>query len=640
MLWPSSLWKERMPANPNIIDKFWWEGFKPEPILTVSMWADKHRVLSRKAASEAGPWKTSRTPYLREVMDVLSITHPAKKVVFKKSAQVGATEASNNWLGYIVDHAPAPVMMVLPTVELAKRSSKLRLDTVIEDSPTIRSKIAEAKGRRKGNTVLQKDFPDGTLVLTGANSAVGLRSMPAKYSILDEVDGYPMDVEGEGDPVALVLARSRTFSRRKSFLISTPTIEGMSKISEEFKNSDQRFYHVPCPHCQKLQVLEFAQLQWPTKEPEKAQYFCRHCGEGIGERYKTKMLEQGVWIAANPGHEVVGFHISSLYSPVGWFSWTDIAKEYEEAKKDPTKMRTFINTVLGETWKDKGDAPPWRQLYLRRERYKIGTCPVGVLFLTCGVDVQRDRLEYEVVGWGRNFENWSIEYETLVGDTDRPEVWKKLDEVITKTFKSDRGFEMPIQLTCIDSGFNTQHVYNYCRRYPASRVIPIKGRDDLALSVGRPKEVDIKANGKTIRRGIRLWPLGTSHLKAAVYSALNVEPPTDNEKPDPHYCHFPEYDEEFFKQLTAEEVRMKKNTRGFTLQEWVKTRERNEALDCRVYNRAAASIVGIDRFKEEHWERFEIEGPIAKNLDKPQNEGNTNAKTTKRRERKKRQGYW
>jgi phage terminase large subunit GpA-like protein len=552
------------------------------------------------------------------------------------------TECGNNWLGYIIDHAPSPSMMILPTIEMAKRSSKMRLDPLIEDSPSIRRKVRDPKSRSGGNTILQKEFEHGYLVLTGGNSATGLRSMPAKNLIIDEADAFPADVGGEGSPISIVMARSRTFSRRKAFIISTPTIEGASIISDEFENSDKRFYQVPCPHCQAFQVLKFKQLQWPPKEPEKAEYFCEKCGEAINERFKTDMLERGKWVAENPKSEVVGFHISALYSPVGWFSWVDIAKEFYLSKKDPTKMRAFTNTILGETWKDRGDAPAWRALYLRRELYPIGECPAGVVFLTCGVDVQKEYLAYEIVGWGRNQESWSIQATTIQGETDHAEVWDELSKVLSSTYKSTSGAELAIQLTCIDSGFNTQHVYNYCRQYPANRVIPIKGRDDMAITVGRPREVDVKLNGKTIRKGVRLWPLGVSHLKAQVYSALGIEPPTENEKASPFFCHFPQYDEDFFKQLTAEEVRTKKNSRNFTSSEWVKIRERNEFLDCRAYNRAAASIVGIDRFKEEEWFRLETEGsrgPIAKKLDNPQNKVETSTKT-KKTKRAKRESFW
>ncbi|MBX6747943.1 MAG: phage terminase large subunit family protein, partial [Acetobacteraceae bacterium] len=214
---------------------------RPPPQLRVSEWAERHRILGSRASSEPGPWRTSRTPYLREVMDALSAVHPARRVVFMKGAQVGATESGNCWLGYILHHVPAPVLAVQPTVELAKRFSRQRIDPLLEETPALKERVAPARARDSGNTLLSKEFPGGILVLTGANSAVGLRSMTARFLFLDEVDAYPGDVEGEGDPIALAEARARTFGwRRKAFLVSTPTIAGRSRIEREYAASDQR----------------------------------------------------------------------------------------------------------------------------------------------------------------------------------------------------------------------------------------------------------------------------------------------------------------------------------------------------------------------------------------------------------------
>ena len=219
----------------------WADGLRPDPTLTVSAWADRHRVLSPRGANEAGPWRTSRTPYLKEIMDHLSPSHPCQRVVFMKGAQTGGTEAGNNFLGYVIHHAPGPMLAVQPTVELAKRFSQQRVEPLIEASPMLRERVAPARSRDCGNTVLSKTFPGGILVLTGANSAVGLRSMPARYLFLDEVDAYPPSADEEGDPVALAEARTRTFAwRRKVFLVSTPTIKGTSRIEREYEASDQR----------------------------------------------------------------------------------------------------------------------------------------------------------------------------------------------------------------------------------------------------------------------------------------------------------------------------------------------------------------------------------------------------------------
>lgn len=630
------------------VEVWFRECLEPEPILTVSEWADEHRILSSVSASEAGPWRTSRTPYLQEIMDVLSVTHPARKIVFKKGAQVGGTEAGNNWIGYIIDHAPGPTMMVLPRGEDAERNSKLRIDPLIAESPRLREKVANPKARDSNNTIKQKGFEGGQLVLTGANSVAGLKSMPARNLFLDEVDEYPHDLEGQGSPISLVMARSRTFSRRKAFLVSTPTIEGASIIDSEFKLSDRRFYHVPCPECGEFQKLSFSNLSYEIDENRKVtsiHYGCKECGFAIEEGSKTEMLKRGKWVAENPDSDVVGFHLNSLYSPVGWYSWKDIAEDFEEAKHDleknkkTEKMRTFVNTALGKTYKEEGDAPEWERLYHRRDDYVMGVVPTGGLFLTCGADIQKDRIECEVVAWGRNKISWSVDYRVFPGDTSQDEVWGDFENYIANTFEVEgTNLDLPIKLIAVDSGYNTQKVYNFCRKFPKSRVVPVKGSDNLSILVGTPKVVDVKINGKTYKRGVSYWPVGVSVLKKELYSFLNLEQPIGDAKFSDGFCHFPQYDEEYFKQLTAERELTKLNRKGYSVTEWVKDRERNEALDCRIYNRAAASIVGIDRYKEKDWERLERNMGVAKPLKTENNSGNT--KNQKRVRKKRQSSFW
>lgn len=624
------------------IEEWFRTSLEPEPILTVSEWADEHRVLSRKAASEPGKWRTKRTPYLKRIMDVLSVTHAAKKVVFMKGSQVGGTEAGLNWIGYVIDHAPGPTMIIWPNLDDVNKNSRLRIEPLIDESPRLKEKIGSAKSRDSGNTIKQKSFPGGELILTGANSASGLKSTPARFKFLDEIDEYPHDVAGQGSPIALVEARSRTFSRRKSFLVSTPTIFGASKIETEYELTSMEKYHVPCPHCGHYQDLKFKQLQWENDDPATVQYFCEGCGEGIEEFEKTTMLANGKWVAQFPNREDLGFHLNSLYSPVGWYSWADIVKDFLDAKGDREKMKTFVNTVLGETWKEKGDAPEWRRLYLRREQYEPRKCPQGVLFLTCGVDVQKDRIECEVLGWGRRKENWSIDYIVVPGDTSKEAVWQELENVITQTFEHESGLYLPIRLTAIDSGYNTQEVYNFCRRFSSRRVVPVKGSDNMNMAVGIPKPVDVKPvafGGKKVRRGVQLWPVGSSHLKAELYGWLKQDEPIGDDVVPVGYSHFPQYGEEFFKQLTAEKSITNKNSRGYKITEWVKERERNEALDCRIYNRAAASIIGIDRFKEKEWDNIARNMVVAKPIKKDDNKSRA-SKNTKIKKKKRTSDFW
>jgi phage terminase large subunit GpA-like protein len=580
---------------------------KPEPLLTISQWADRYRVLSQRASAEPGPWRTDRTPYLREIMDCLSPSSPIERVVFMKGAQIGGTECGNNWIGYVIHQAPGPMMAVQPTVEMAKRNSKQRIDPLIEESKALKELVRDHRSRDSGNTILAKEFPGGVLVLTGANSGVGLRSMAARYLFLDEVDGYPGDVDGEGDPVNLALARTRTFARRKLFLVSTPKIAGRSRIEKAYEESDQRRYWVPCPHCGEFQVLKFQRLQWPKGEPEKVVYLCEHCDHAIENFHKTHMLERGEWRASAPSDgKSMGFHLSSLYSPVGWFSWGQAARMFEEAQKSPELLQVFVNTVLGETWVEQGEAPDWRRLYDRREDYRIGVVPAGGLFLTAGADVQKDRIEVEIVAWGRGKESWSVDYRVLEGDTSRQPVWGELTKLASETFRTHSGVDLPIVKLAIDSGYAPTEVYGWAKQQSSGRVVVVKGDSRAPALVGLPSSVEVGPHGKRIRRGVRIWPVNSGMAKQELYRWLRLERPTEESgEPFPAgYCHFPRYNEELFKQLTAEQL-VTRVVNGYPKPEWQKTRERNEALDARVYAIAAAVIYGIDRFTDKKWAEME-----------------------------------
>ena len=582
-------------------------GTRPDPLLTISQWADKYRTLSQRASAEPGPWRTDRTPYLREIMDCLSPSSPLERTAFMKGAQIGGTECGNNWIGYVIHQAQGPMMAVQPTVEMAKRNSKQRIDPLIEESEVLRALVSDPRSRDSGNTMLSKEFPGGVLVMTGANSAVGLRSMAARYLFLDEIDGYPGDVDGEGDPINLALARTRTFARRKVFMVSTPKITGMSRIEAVFEESDRRQYWVPCPVCREYQILKFPQVRWPKGEPDKAVYACEHCGQEIQNHQKQWMLARGQW-RPNPGPNwdgrTAGFHLSSLYSPVGWFSWGDAAKQFEQAQKNPALLQVFVNTVLGETWTLLGEAPDWKRLYDRREGFKIGLVPRGGIFITAGADIQRDRIEVEVVAWGRGKESWSIDYRVFEGDTARREVWEKLTGLLNETFTTASGLELPIIQMAVDSGYATTEAYEWARRQ-GTRVLVVKGDSRAPAILGAASPIEVGPLGVKLKRGVKVWPVNSGMAKEELYRWLRLESPTDEDLAQgipfpPGYCHFPRYSEEYFKQITAEQL-VATLVKGYRKLEWQKLRERNEALDCRVYARAAAARVGLDRFQEKHW---------------------------------------
>ena len=588
-----------MTDGASIYAEYYQSGLRPDPHLTVSEWADNHRILPQRASSEPGPWRTTRTPYLREIMDNLSPGSPVETVVLMKGAQVGGTECGNNWLGFIVHHAPGPALFVQPTVEMAKRTSKQRLAPMIESCPELQERVKDPRSRDSGNTMLSKEFPGGILVITGANSAVGLRSMPVRYLFLDEVDGYDQDVDGEGDPVQLAIKRTATFARnRKVFICSTPTVSGFSRVEKAFEHSDQRYYHVPCPGCGLMQPIRWRGIKWPKDNPEQAYLECEGCGELIPEHKKSWLLEHGQWVATAEGDgQTAGYHLSALYSPLGWFSWAEAVRDFLRAKQGGAEtLKTWTNTVLGETWEEAGESIDENALFARREHYATEV-PDGALVLVAGVDVQDDRLEVAVYGYGQGEESWAVDYRVLWGDPGRVDVWKQLDDVLLKgSYNWARGGRLRIAASCVDSGgHHTQAVYEYVKQRQASRVFAIKG----VGSFGRPI-ISSPSRKKTGRssKPVKLFTVGVDAAKGLIYSRLRLR------DAGPGYIHFPmgeAFSEEYFAQLTAEKV-MTRYVKGFPKREWIKTRSRNEVLDCTVY--ALAALYNLNP----KWDALELRG--------------------------------
>ncbi|MBK5946044.1 phage tail protein [Rhodobacter veldkampii DSM 11550] len=600
--------------------RVWRRGMRPDANLTVSEWADAHRWLSSRAAAEPGRYRTARAPYLREIMDALSPGHPAQRISFMKAAQVGATEAGNNWIGFVIHHAPGPMLAVLPTVEMAKRTSRGRIDPLIEDSPALKERVQPARSRDAGNSMLSKEFPGGILVLTGANSATGLRSMPARYVFLDEVDAYPASADEEGDPVTLAETRTTTFAhRRKVFMVSTPTIRGLSRIEREFEASDQRRYFVPCPHCGHRQWLQFERLRWDKGRPETAAYHCAGCERPIAEHHKTDMLARGEWraTALSDNPTSIGFHLSALYSPIGWKSWEQIAREWLAAQGSDEMLRAARNTLLGETWVESGEAPDWQRLADRREAL-AAQVPMGGLFLTAGADVQKDRIEVDVWAWGRGLESWLVDHIVIPGGPDDPACWDKLTALLGQTWEHENGAFMTLAKLAIDTGYESAAVYAWARAQGIAQVAPIKGLEGFnrATPVSGPTFVDATVNGRKLKRGARLWTVATATFKAETYRYLRIERPADEDTAlgvatPAGTIHLPDWaDSEWLKQLVAEQLVTIRNKRGYARQEWQKMRERNEALDTRIYARAAAWILGADRFDERMWRQLEKQAGV------------------------------
>ena len=581
------------------------EGLRPEQPLTVSEWADKHRRLSSKASAEPGPWRTNRTPYLREPMDCLSSTSPVQRVVMMFAAQTGKTEAGANWLGYVIDHAPGPMLLVQPTVEMAKRLSKQRLESLITETPVLAEKIAPSRSRDSGNTMFAKDFPGGMMLLTGSNSATGLRSTPCRYIFCDEIDAFPSDVDGEGDPVSLAEKRATTFARRKILLTSTPTVKDFSRIEAEYERSDQRRFYVPCPCCSVMQWLKWPQLKWENNEPATAAYECEVCHERFAEIHKPAMLRNGEWRATAPSNgKTAGFQLSGLYSPLGWLSWADMVDDFLRAKTDAPMLKSFVNTRLAETWEEDFASKVSADGLLERcEHYEAAMVPEGGLALTVGVDVQDNRLAISVWAWGREEEGWLLDHQEIYGDPSRQELWKQLDEVVLREWPHAVGPAMRPDVVAIDSGGHfTAEVYQYARERARQGVVAIKGQSQRGKPpIGKGSKVDVNHQGRTLKRGAVVYLVGGDTVKTTLFGRLK-----HNEQ-GAGFLHFHMGTTgEYFEQLTAEKQVLRYNRGGFPTREWVKKPSaRNEALDCLVYAYAALNLM-YQRFdRRTIWDQLE-----------------------------------
>jgi len=550
--------------------------------MTVSQWADKYRQLSSEASAEPGKWHTDRAPYQREIMDAVCDTR-VETVVIMSSAQIGKTEIINNIIGYHIHLDPSPILLLQPTLEMAEAWSKDRLSPMLRDTTVLHGLVKDPRTRDSGNTLLYKRFPGGHITMAGANSPASLASRPIRIVLGDEVDRYPISAGTEGDPVSLAKKRTTTFWNRKLILTSTPTIKGASRIEAAYEQSDQRHYHVPCPHCGEFQVLKWAQVRWERGEeghkPETAHYVCEHHGCIIVEGERLAMNKVGRWVAEKPFSDIAGFHINELYSP--WVTWEQMAVDFLRAKALPETLKTWVNTSLGEAWEEEGETLDADILLQRKESWG-NEAPEPVVLVTAGVDVQGDRLEIEVKGWGIGEECWSLDYRVFYGDPAQDSVWQELDAYLLKPIRSKLGVELNIACACVDSGgHHTQMVYEFCSKRAVRGVFAVKGLSQSAKPlIGRPS--------RNNRYKMRLYPVGTDTAKEVIFSRLRVTEPGNG------YFHFPlERDREYFLQLTAEK-QVVRFTKGMAKREWIKTRSRNEVLDCTVYALAAFKLLNPD----------------------------------------------
>ena len=575
--------------------------YKPPEKLTLDEWADKYRRLSPESSAEPGPWRTERTPYLREPMK--AFTDPkVKDIVMVAGSQVGKSELELNAIGYIIDQAPCSVMYVQPNLDAARKFSRQRISTMIRDSKVLKSKVYNVKSRNSGNTILQKSFPGGMLTITGSESPSALASTPARYIIGDERDRWAKSAGAEGDPWELLKARQTTFYNAKSIEVSTPTIKGSSAIETSFLLGTQERWCHQCPECGEYTNIVWDKIRFQSESKiinnkkfykvSNIGFACPHCG--VISTEETMRKQPAKWIAENPDayeQGVRSFWLNTFASP--WKSWEEIILAFLQAKDDPQKLQVVFNTLLGELWEDRGDLMQEDDMLARREEYEA-ELPEGCLALTCGVDTQDDRLEYEVVGHGFFKETWGIYKGYILGRPDSPEVWHQFDEIIDRVYKFKNGQGLKINMTFVDSGGHfTQEIYEQCRLRQAKRVFAIKGKggENIPYISTKPSKVVINGNSK---RMAWLYVLGVDAGKAAIMSNLKVE------TPGPSFCHFPNnegrgYDHYYFNGLLSEKLVLSKTKTG-NRWTWEKIpgHQRNEPLDCRNYALAAFRVWNPD----------------------------------------------
>lgn len=586
----------------------------PPPDLTVSQWADLERRLSSKSSASPGRFYTSRTEYMRGIMDAFS-DPDVRIVTVMSSAQVAKTTCIENICGYFTHHDPCPMMVMFPDQKMSDEFSKDRWTAMVRETPALNALVDTSLSKKSGNTTFHKTFPGGQLTIGWASSVSGLAGRPARLVLGDELDRWK--VTKEGDPVRLLLKRLTAFWNSKAGFFSTPTTEGASRIETLYNESDRRVYDTPCPNCKELFVLQFEHLKYKEgaafigadgramRRASDAWFECPLCGYNIREQERKAMVGRGQWRAQGEFNGNRGFWLWEGISPFS--SALKIADQWVGSLGSIEEQKAVVNTVLGRTWRESGEAPDEEKLLSRCEPYPLGTAPEGVLFLTAGADVQEDRLEVQVVGWGRGFQSWLVDYVVFAGNTSQADAdpWNRLTALMSSTYGHDSGAQLNISMTAVDSGYNAPIVYDWARRHIASRVMVVKGAAHGSL-LGVPSSAQVTSRGKRFKRGVQLWPMNMSMCKAELYGWLRQPRPAVGDVFPSGWCHYPQMGLEWFRQLVSEQcVRRVDPRTKMARMEWVKVRERNEVLDTRNLNRGAAERIGISRFGERHWKDFE-----------------------------------
>ena len=583
-----------------------YEMFRPPAKLTVSEWADKYRMLTTESAAEPGHWRTDRAPYQRAVMD--AFTQPGVwKIALMASSQIGKSEMELNMLGYVIDCDPGPILYVQPTIERGEEYSKQRVTPMFDNCPSLKRKVYAQKSRDSSNTILLKSFPGGTMTIAGANAPSGLASKPIRFLFLDEIDRFPSSAGTEGDPIKLAERRTETFRQnRKVVLMSSPGIKGESKIEKAYLDGTQEEWQTECPHCHSYSYIRFQDMKFEHdsfKDEDGKKHYrvtsavwrCPTCKCEYGE-HETKRFN-AKWVVHNEEaltNGIRSFRLNFFMSP--WSDWKANALDFLNAKDDPEALKVFVNTILGESWEMRDHSGAPETLLDRREHYEAEV-PEGVLLLTCGIDTQDNRLEYEVVGWGREEESWGIARGIIPGRADAPGVWQEVDELLDRVWLMKSGRGLRIMATFMDSGGHyTEDVYKGCAVRGVRRMFAIKGDPGDKPYVRQMKQSKDN-DGKKRKSNAVKFLIGVDVGKEAIMYATSIE------NPGPRYMHFPRayaagYDLEYFRGLLSEKLVIRRRA-GQEYLSWEKIYERNEPLDCRNYARAAYKYFNWDFAKME-----------------------------------------
>ena len=570
---------------------------KPPSDLTVDEWADRNRVLASESSKETGKWETSRTPYMVEVYKNIT-KNDVRQITLMMASQLAKSEFIINTFGRYAELDPCPMLLVQPTDTMAKAFSKERIEPAIRECKVLKKLIKEENKGGKGDTVTHKKFKGGYIAFTGTGSPANLAARPIRIAFMDEVDRYVKSSGKEGSPIILVKKRLATYGDMSKCLITgTPTIKGQSEVESEYKESSQAEWNLACPHCGKLQPLKFSSLKWENENPATTVMQCENCGKKFTEKeWKKGNQKTGIWVHKYPERiSHLGYHLNALASV--FRSWEDIVKEFLEVKDDKEKLKAFINTVLAETWEEEvQDKLDYQKLFRRREKY-AAELPEEVVLLTAGIDVQNDWIAIETVGYATNGDSYGIEYKTFHGNPEEYHIWNELDLYLRKVFKYADGTGLNIFASCIDTGGNhTQAVYDFVSpRQNSMRLIGIKGQGGDAVPINNKFR-------RTADNKMDLLSVGVNALKDLNYGLLRI-----NKKDQAGYCHFPTdkhrgYDIDYFMSLTAEV----KTYKGKKI-EWIKIRERNEALDCRNYARVPLYLFNINLQLLGEWTREQRE---------------------------------